>query len=157
MIVNDLPNDRSFKLMHSFWNMQRNIMNHVQKIAAKNRLSVTQYNILMMLTHYGDIPQKILQEKAFLPKSTLSQAINGLVDYGYVTRQQIKGNRREIKLTICEDGRLFMEKINAQENSVNQLYQNAVDSLTDQQLTDVIKIQQQIAANFEDKGNDTLC
>lgn len=157
MKTKDLRNDRSLKLMQSFWSMQKNVMRYVQKTATENGLSVTQYNILMMLMHHKEIPQKSLQEKTYLPKSTLSQAINGLVDSGYLVRQQMEGNRREIELSISLKGKELIENINSQKNSVNQLCQNAVASLTDKQFNDVIDIQQQIAANFKEQGSDHTC
>lgn len=154
---NNSQNDRSLKLMQSFWSMQKNLMRHVQKTAAENGLSVTQYNILMMLIHHKEIPQKDLQEKTYLPKSTLSQAINGLVDSGYLVRQQMKDNRREIELSICQKGKDLIQTINSQKNGILKLCQNAVESLTDEEFNNVINIQQQIAANFKEPGSDHTC
>lgn len=153
----DLQYCRSLKLMQSFWNMQNSIMRYVQRKAAENDLSVTQYNILMMLVHHDEIPQKALQEKTFLPKSTLSQAINGLVDAGYLVRKQIKGNRREVKLSICQKGEDLMKKIVLDKDNFHQLCEDAIEALTDEQFTNLINTQQQIAANFEEQGSDSLC
>lgn len=154
---NDSRYDRSLQLMQSFWNMQKSIMRHVQRKASENGLSVTQYNILMMLTHHNEIPQKALQEKTYLPKSTLSQAINGLVDSGYLVRQQIEGNRREIELSICEKGKDLINKIDSEENNFHQLCEDAIESLTDEQFANIINIQQNIASNFEEQGSDHTC
>lgn len=154
---NDSQYNRSLKLMKSFWNMQKNMMRHVQKTAAENGLSVTQYNILMMLMHHNEIPQKALQEKTYLPKSTLSQAINGLVDSDYLVRKQMKGNRREIELSISQKGKNLIQTINSEKNSIHKLCQDAVESLTDEQFNNVINIQQQIAANFTEQGSDHTC
>lgn len=153
----NLKLDRSLQLIKSFWNMQRNIMKQVQKTAADNGLSVTQYNILMMLIHHKEIPQKAIQEKAYLAKSTLSQAINGLVDSGYLSRQQVEGNRREIQLLISQKGKNLIESINSEENGFHHLCESAVEKLSEQQFQDIINIQQQIATHFEQQGSDHTC
>lgn len=157
MESNKSQTDRSFQLMQSFWDMQKNIMRYIQKTATDNGLSVTQYNILMMLIHHKQVPQKAVQEKTYLPKSTLSQAINGLVESGYVARQQVEGNRREVELLISQKGKDLIKEIDQQKDGFHHLCQSAVDTLTDQQFQDLINIQKKIATNFEKQGSDHPC
>lgn len=150
MTKQSLSTHRSFQLMHSFWHMQKSIIEQTQKIADVYGLSATQYNVLMILNHFKVIPQKRLQKEAFLPKSTLSQSINRLVDLNYIKREQIQTNRREIELSITDEGEALISKINTESNSIEKRCQDAVNSLTHTQLQDIITIQQQIATYFED-------
>src|SRR4051794_21705421 len=102
---------RSVQLLRSFWNVQKNIMRFVQKTAAENGLTVPQYSILMTITLYKETSQKNVGEKTFLPKSTLSQAVDGLVRGGLLHREPVEGNRREIQLSITDKGENLLKTI----------------------------------------------
>ena len=154
---NNTELENSIELMHSFWNIQKNLMRFVQKTAADNDLSVPQYTILMMLIHQDVISQKAVQEKTFLPKSTLSQAIDGLVQSGLLDRQQVEGNRREMQLSICQKGKDLIDKIHLQKDGLHQLFHHAVESLTDRQFQDLLHSHNQIASYFEERGRDYTC
>ncbi|KAB7704088.1 MarR family transcriptional regulator [Bacillus aerolatus] len=143
---------RSTQLLRSFWNVQKNLMRFVQKTAVENDLSVPQYSILMTIAPHKEMLQKSLGEKTFLPKSTLSQAVDGLVQAGWLNRQQVEGNRREMQLSLSEKGEAFIKTIHLQEGSIHQVFRSAVESLTEKQCDELLETHQRIAAYLEAQG-----
>ncbi|PJN88887.1 MarR family winged helix-turn-helix transcriptional regulator [Bacillus sp. mrc49] len=135
---------RSAQLLRSFWNVQKNIMRIVQKTAVEYGLSVPQYSILMTIILYKEMTQKNVGEKTFLPKSTLSQSVDGLVRAGLLHREPVEGNRREIQLTITEKGKNLLKTIHLHEGSIHQSFQAVVERLTEEQFEGLIGTHLQI-------------
>ncbi|MFY0758847.1 MarR family transcriptional regulator [Metabacillus dongyingensis] len=140
---------RSTELLRSFWNIQKNLMRLLQKSAVENGLSVPQYSIMMTIIHHKHMTQKSVGEKTFLPKSTLSQAVDGLVREGLLNRQQVEGNRREIQLSLSEKGVTLIKTIHLQEGGIHQVFQAAIESLTERQYEELLGSHNQITAFLE--------
>lgn len=145
---------RSVQLLRSFWNVQKNIMQFVQKTAAENGLTVPQYSILMTITLYKETSQKNVGEKTFLPKSTLSQAIDGLVRSGLLHREHVEGNRREIQLSITDKGQNLLKTIHFHEGSIHQIFQTAIEMLSEEQFEELLKTHLQITNFLEAKATE---
>ena len=140
---------QSLQLLRSFSDVQKNMMRFVQKSAAENGLSVTQYSILMTIIVHKEMTQKILGEKTFLAKSTLSQAVDGMVRDGWINRQQVEGNRREVLLSLSGNGEELIKKIRQQEGGIHQIFQAVAESLTDKQFEELLGTHQQITTYLE--------
>lgn len=54
-----------------------------------------------------------LAERLELDKSTLSRTVDGMVEAGYVTRSETKGDRRRASIRVTAAGREMAERINA--------------------------------------------
>lgn len=145
---------RSVQVMRSFWNVQKNVMRFVQKTAVDNGLSVPQYSVLMSIAPHKEITQKNLGELTFLPKSTLSQAVDGLVQAGWLYRQQVEGNRREIQLTLSDKGKTFLKTIHRKEGGIHQVFQVAIETLTDKQVEELLKSHLQITTYLEAQAKE---
>lgn len=74
---------RSTAMMQSFWNVQRHLVRAAHQTAQENGLSLPQFHSLMTIAPRGPISQKALATHTHLPKSTLSQSIEGLVQSGW--------------------------------------------------------------------------
>ncbi|WCN36281.1 MarR family winged helix-turn-helix transcriptional regulator [Aneurinibacillus uraniidurans] len=142
---------RSTQLLRSFWHVQKNIMRLVQKTAVENGLSIPQYTVLMTITLHKEMTQKKVGEKTFLPKSTLSQAVDGLVRAGLLHRQQVEGNRREMQLAITEKGEALLKTIHLQEGGIHQLFQFVSELMTDKQYEELLETHLQITNYLEAK------
>lgn len=130
------------------------MMRFVQKSAVENGLSVPQYTILMTIIIHKEMTQKKVGEKSFLPKSTLSQAVDGLVREGLLNRQQVEGNRRETLLSLSENGLARIKEIHMQENGIHQIFQSVAESLSDRQFEELIGTHKQITAHLEEMGQE---
>lgn len=146
---------RSVQLMRSFWNVQNNFMRLVQKTASENGLSVPQYAILVTLARLKEATQKNIGERTFLPKSTLSHAVDGLVHAGLLNRKQLEGNRREMLLLLSEKGETMIKTIHLQEGGIHQIFQGAVELLTEKQYQELLVAHQTISTYLEEQGEDT--
>ncbi|MDQ0231684.1 MarR family winged helix-turn-helix transcriptional regulator [Metabacillus malikii] len=142
---------RSVALLRSFYDVHKNMMRLVQNTALENGLTVPQYISLITISMQKEMTQKKVGEETFLPKSTLSQAVNDLVQLGLLTRQQVEGNRREMLLMITEKGSRLLNDIHLQAGGVQEAFQHATESLSDQQYTELIQLHQQIAEYLEIK------
>ncbi len=141
--------DRSVTLMRSFYEVQKNMMHFFQKTAVENGISIPQYTILLTIYPKKEMTQKSVGEKTFLPKSTLSQGVDGLVQMGLLDREQLENNRREMLLSLNEKGESFIKKIHFQEGSVHQVLREVVDALTDKQYEDLLQTHQQIVNHIK--------
>lgn len=136
--------NRSIKLMRSFYEVQKNMMYFFQKTAVENGISIPQYTILLTILPKKEMTQKDVVDQTFMPKSTISQGVDGLVQMGLLDRKQLENNRREMLLTLTENGEKFIKKIHFQEGSVHQAFKEAVDTLTDEQYDALLQTHQQI-------------
>lgn len=140
--------NRQMVLTQSFWQLQKAIMTQVKQTAVDNDLSVPQFTILLMMQQKGQMPQKKLQARTHFPKSTLSHAIDGLVQDGILERTHVKGNRREMDLSLSERGIALIDQIRSQHNSVHVRFKEAVDSFTEEEFNQLIQMQEHIVAYF---------
>lgn len=147
--MNDPHFTRSAQLLRSFWNVNKNIMRLIQTTASENGLSVPQYTILLTISQHREIVQKTVGELTFLPKSTLSQAVDGLVNLELITRKQVEGNRRETLLSITEKGFELIKKLHLHEGGIHQVFQLAIESLTEEQFNDLLNAHSKITENLE--------
>lgn len=140
---------QSTQLLSSFWNVQKNLIRLVQKSAIENGLSVPQFSILMAITLHKQMTQKTVGERTFLPKSTLSQGVEGLVREGLIDRQQVEGNRRETLLSLTKKGEKLICTIHQQEGGIHQVFQSVGEILTKKQYEDLLESHQQITTYLE--------
>lgn len=137
--------DTYMQLMLSFVDVQKNMVCFIQKSAMENGLSVPQYSILMTIICCNEMTQKNIGEKTFLPKSTLSQAVDGLVKEGYLDRRQVECNRRETMLSLSEKGQALVNRLHLQEDGLHQVFKAASEQFTEQQIEELIHSHQKIS------------
>lgn len=152
----DLP--REVRLLHSFLNVNKNLARLVSRTAANNGLTVPQFSVLMMIAPHKKMTQKIIGERTFMPKSTLSQAVDGLVKSELVQRSPVEGNRRELELTLSEKGEALIAELPQQEGSIARLFKNACDTLSEKQYQDLLEAHKQIKESLEmEQGEQGKC
>lgn len=145
---------RSGELFRTIWRVNLSMRTMVQKTAMANELTTPQYAVLMTLAPYGELTQKELGQVMQFPKSTLSQAVDGLVQAGLVDRHPVKENRREMQLIVSEKGKLLFENMKRQEGSINHSFELAIDTLTAKQYEELLASLQQIASFLEEKSTE---
>ncbi|TMN22222.1 MarR family winged helix-turn-helix transcriptional regulator [Lentibacillus cibarius] len=146
--------NRPMALMQSFWQLQKSIMTQVKQTAADNDLSVPQFAILVMMQHNKQISQKKLQARTHYPKSTLSHAIDGLVQADLLNRSHVEGNRREMNVSLSDRGKELLDDMKSQEDGVHSRFNNAVNSFTEEQFNELIHMHQHIVSFFEGGGTE---
>ncbi|WGG46585.1 MarR family transcriptional regulator [Rossellomorea sp. DA94] len=144
----------ALQLLRSFSRVNKTMMRFVQKTAADNGLSVPQYTILVTIAPERELTQKTIGERTFLPKSTLSQAVDGLVQAGFLHRQQVEDNRREMLLSLSHQGETMLKGIHKQEGSIHQLTAGAVETLSEEEFAGLLEAHERIADYFDKKGKE---
>ncbi|MCA1060365.1 MarR family transcriptional regulator [Rossellomorea aquimaris] len=144
----------ALQLLRSFSRVNKTMMRFVQKTASQNGLSVPQYTILVTIAPEKEMTQKAVGEKTFLPKSTLSQAVDGLVQAGYLQRKQVEDNRREMLLSLSHEGETMLKGIHKQEGSIHQLTAGAVDNLSEEEFAGLLLAHERIADFFDEKAKE---
>lgn len=134
------------QLMRSFATVQKNMVRFIQKSAVEKGLSIPQYSILMTIISCTEMTQKTIGEKTFLPKSTLSQAVDGLVKEGYLDRRQVEDNRRETLLALSERGKALVEELHHQEDGLHQVFKGASEQLTHEQMHELLHAHEKISS-----------
>jgi DNA-binding MarR family transcriptional regulator len=66
-------------------------------------ISLPQYRVLVYVSE-GDERASRLADRLALAKPTITAAVDGLVERGYVVREAIEGNRRSIRLRVTPAG-----------------------------------------------------
>lgn len=152
----DLPRD--IRLLYSFLNINKNLARLVSRTAANNGLTVPQFTVLMMVAPHKKMTQKLIGEKMFMPKSTLSQAVDGLVKAGLIQRRPVEGNRRELELTLSTKGEEFIKELPQQDGSVAKLFKKACDTLSEKQYEDLLELHTLIVHTLEmEQGEQGKC
>jgi len=141
--------NRPAKLMHSFWKLQKSIMKQVKQTAIHHDLSIPQFAILVIMQHNREIAQKKLQERTHYPKSTLSYAIEGLVQAKLIHRTHVEGNRREMNLALSSEGKALLDKMKMEEKGIHMRFKNAVNSLSEEQFTGLLNMHQHLTMFFD--------
>lgn len=142
--------DASMQLMLSFAHVQKNMVRFIQKSAMEKGLSVPQYSILMTIISCKEMTQKNIGEKTFLPKSTLSQAVDGLVKEGYLDRRQVEDNRRETLLALSPTGQVLVDELHLQEDGLHQVFKAASEQFTNDQVAELLDAHRKISAYLAD-------
>ena len=150
MTIDDAKLSRSAQLLQSFWNINKNTMRIIQKTAIENGLTVPQYLVLVTVAQHVEVVQKKVGELTYLPKSTLSQSVDGLFSLELIIRNPVEGNRREMLLSITEKGIEFLKTIHLQDGGIHQHFTTVIDSLSEKQIDELLATHQQIINKLEE-------
>ncbi len=109
-------------------------------------LSSAEGNILLhLLTQSQEMGQDQLAEQLDISKPAVSRALDSLEIKGFVTRQQAPNDRRAHLIRLTDQARQIGPSI---EQVYNQLYANAVQGITRQELDDFVRLFGRISENF---------
>ncbi|WP_144510350.1 MarR family winged helix-turn-helix transcriptional regulator [Bacillus sp. FJAT-22090] len=133
----NVSGNKSSDFLHSFWRVNRNLMRFVHNTAQENDLSIPQYSVLMIIAPRKEMTQKQLGEILQIPKSTLSQAVDGLVQTEWIHRQPVQDNRREMQLILSEKGETLFEKISIQKGSIHQAIESVISTIDSNQFEEL--------------------
>lgn len=128
---------KSSTFLHSFWRVNRSMMRFVHKAASENDLSIPQYSVLMIIAPQREMTQKQLGEILQMPKSTLSQAVDGLVQNKWIQRQPVEDNRREMHLILSEKGISLFEQIKFQKDSIHQTLESVINTIDEEKFEEL--------------------
>lgn len=146
--------NRAREMMQSFWRVQRVLIRLMHQTAQQNDLTVPQLHGLMMLNEQGAITQKELVWRTRMPKSTLSQSLDGLVEKGLIRRDINPDNRREVVLTIDQSGKRLIEEIEQQEEGTEYQLNEILSRLDEDTYHHMLTAHQHIADGLNEGFTD---
>ena len=73
-------------------------------------LTYTQYITMMVLWEHRQVTSKALGEKLFLDSGTLTPVLKKLEEKGFVSRARMKGDERNLVVTLTEEGEALRER-----------------------------------------------
>jgi len=95
-----------------------------------------------MLDHLTEEPVKVVElaARAGLLKGTASKYVQRLVDAGLVQRSPVRGNRKEVALSLTEDGRIVARAHRRMHDEMNRGLEDFLSRYTRAELATVITI-----------------
>lgn len=140
---------RTVEVLRSFERVNHNMRKIFQKTALDNNLSIQQFALLMKIAPHKEMTQKDLGKETHIPKSTLSQAVDGLVLAGLLIRHPVEDNRREMQLILSDKGKELIETIWMQKGSIHQAFESALHNFTEKQCEELLASLSHIAMFLE--------
>jgi MarR family transcriptional regulator, organic hydroperoxide resistance regulator len=137
------------EIWRAFWRVNSYLRKIAHKTATANQLSVPQFFILMAIGPLEATTQKKLGRTIRFPKSTLSQAVEGLVQAELLDRRPVENNRREMQLTLTEKGKAMYENILRHKNYAHAAFEAAVRTLSEKQQQELLDYLSRIESYLE--------
>jgi len=137
------------EILQVFWRVATHLRKIAHKTAVANQISMPQFFILMVIGPLESTTQKQLGQTMRLPKSTLSQAVEGLVQAELLDRRPVENNRREMQLTLTEKGRALYENIRQHKDYANNVFEEAVRTLSEKQQKEFLNYLSRIESYLE--------
>ncbi len=77
-------------------------------------ISLQQFNVLRILKGQKDKPANLstIQERMVTKMSNTTRLVDKLINKNYVKRAICESNRRKVEITITEEGKKFLDKVN---------------------------------------------
>lgn len=100
--------------------------NSIQHALKPYGITSQQFNIMRILRGQGNRPVslKLLTERMIDPMSNTSRLVDKLVKKGYVKREAAECDRRQLAITLTDEGRFHLDKI-------SKLVEDLSDTLLD--------------------------
>jgi DNA-binding MarR family transcriptional regulator len=99
-------------------------------------MTLGQCHAIVEIGRAGEISLNELAEVLNLDNSTMSRAVNNLVDQGYAVREADKEDRRYIKILLTEQG---LSTYKAIESSMESFFEDIFDSIPEEKHKQVME------------------
>lgn len=136
------------EVLQSYWNINRETVKLSQQNAASLGITLQQIGVLNTLVAKPYITLTELTESLMSSKSTMSVTIESLVQAGLVDRQVSVHNRREVRLSVTEDGRSVSRKSIENANAYRAM-SLVLEELEPEEIQTLLKMNQHILAKLE--------
>ncbi len=131
--VRDLPLKLWVALARAFDAVNR----HSRTSIARFGLGVTEFGVLEVLYHKGELPVRQVQQRILVESSSTTYVVDKLCDRGLVRRRHSPADRRVILLSLTAPGRRIIERIFPPHA---ETMRRAVDALSPRDQTKAIEL-----------------
>ncbi|MFD0712785.1 MarR family winged helix-turn-helix transcriptional regulator [Paenibacillus sp. GCM10027626] len=122
--------DRALELFIVLSRAHQWVVAHAQRDIRRHGLNITEFGVLEVLYHKGELPLQQIGEKVLMTSGNITYVVDKLERKGLVRRKMCESDRRVIFAEVTEQGR---DLIHAVFPSHAEVIRNAVSGLTDEE------------------------
>jgi DNA-binding MarR family transcriptional regulator len=106
--------EKTKELMEGFQALRRTVAFKMPESANMPRITPAQWGALMMIEHDGESTVKDVAKALAITSSAATQLVDGLVESGYVKREEHAEDRRRMTLMLSQKTKKQIEKMKKQ-------------------------------------------
>lgn len=139
---------KAIEVLQSLWTLTRTTTKFTQQNAESLGLTMQQMSIMNLLYSTPGLTLKEVTQKLGLPKSSVSVAVDGLVQSGNVIRHTSSEDRREINLMLTPEGKEISQKSMKNAYSYRAMVL-ALEAMNETDVDQLLSLQQQLLSNLQ--------
>lgn len=136
------------EILHSFHAIRNITKAKAASLGHQNHITHSQWFVLTIIEHSKKTNIKDISEALEMSSSAVTQFVDGLVQSGYVTRQEDPKDRRSVQLKLSPKGKKHIAA--TKEKRITEMA-GLFDALTDSELEEYVRLQKKITSSFLDK------
>lgn len=87
------------------------VVARIEKLLAREGLTVTQLGVLEVLLHQGPLPHREIGRKVLTSAGNMTDVVRKLEARGLVRRGKVEGDRRQVVVALTAAGRALIEEL----------------------------------------------
>ena len=136
------------EILHAFHSIRNITKAKAVSLGHQNHITHSQWFVLTMIAHFEKTNIKHMAEAMDMSSSAATQLVDGLVQNGYVTRQEDQNDRRLVQLELSPEGKKHITA--TKEKRINEMAE-IFQSLTDKELEQFARLFKKITSKFSHK------
>jgi len=138
------------EIMHGFHAIHSRIKARAAHLGHQNGITHSQWFVLTLIGHTKKIRIKDLSEMLGMSSSAVTQFVDGLVQSGYVTRQEDSKDRRSAQLKLSPKGKKHIATM--KETRITEMA-GLFDALTNSELEEFLRLHKKITSSIMNKNS----
>lgn len=143
---NTMHNTPAEKLAEMTTKLMENCLRKEEIRIKEFRLTQAEYRCIKLIHKNESINSKIISERMGLSASRLTRIIGGLVNKGYINRQEEPNDRRNLRLSLTDKALNFLSFMHAE---YIKIHADVIGKLSSGEQTTVIVTVQQLVGQIE--------
>lgn len=136
------------EILYSFHAIRSITKSRALHLGHQNHITHSQWFVLIMIEHSKKTSIKDIAEKMEISSSAATQFVDGLVQSGYVIRQEAPEDRRSVRLELSPKGKKHIAT--SKEKRIAEMAE-IFEALTDRELEELVRLHKKITSKFSDK------
>ncbi|OGD83182.1 hypothetical protein A3J17_02725 [Candidatus Curtissbacteria bacterium RIFCSPLOWO2_02_FULL_40_11] len=136
------------EILHAFHTIRNITKTKAASLGHQNHITHSQWFVLTIIEHFKKTSIKHIAESMEMSSSAATQLVDGLVQNGYVTRQEDPNDRRSVQIEISPKGKKYI--VTTKERRIVEMAE-IFDALTDKELEEFVQLFKKITSKFSNK------
>lgn len=129
------------EILHSLHAIRNITKTRALHLGHQNHITHSQWFVLSMIQHFKKRSIKDIAEAMDMSSSAATQLVDGLVQSGYVIRQEDPKDRRSVQLELSSKGKKHI--VATKKKRINEMA-GIFDALTDKELEEFVRLHKKI-------------